>query len=62
MLPLHLPEHSYENAKVVFLGKRRTMDWTRAGDPGLRALSYYTDNGAYYYYNTANGTGTCAGR
>lgn len=22
------------------------------GDPGLRKLSYYTDNGAYYYYHT----------
>ena len=32
------------------------MAWTRAGDPGLRWLSYYTDNGAYYYYQTTNGT------
>ena len=29
-------------------GKRRSMAWTLAGDPSLRSLSYYTDNGAYY--------------
>eukprot|EP00041_Stephanoeca_diplocostata_P028325 m.800507 g.800507 ORF g.800507 m.800507 type:complete len:823 (-) comp23355_c0_seq15:151-2619(-) len=33
-------------------GKKRSMQWTIAGDPGLRMLSYYTDNGAYYYYHT----------
>ena len=26
-------------------GKRRSMNWTLQGDPGLRSLSYYTDNG-----------------
>eukprot|EP01047_Picozoa_sp_COSAG01_P027782 COSAG01_NODE_1845_length_9070_cov_16.651806_1_plen_809_part_00 len=41
-------------------GKRRSMAWTLAGDTSLRSLSYYTDNGAYYYYQTANGTGSCS--
>jgi len=26
-------------------GKKRSMQWTMAGDVGLRSLSYYTDNG-----------------
>ena len=29
-------------------GKKRTMQWTESGDPGLKYLSYYTDNGAFY--------------
>eukprot|EP00656_Telonema_subtile_P016604 TRINITY_DN18788_c0_g1_i1.p1 TRINITY_DN18788_c0_g1~~TRINITY_DN18788_c0_g1_i1.p1 ORF type:complete len:827 (-),score=144.59 TRINITY_DN18788_c0_g1_i1:62-2542(-) len=40
--------------------KQRSMSWTKEGDIGLHSLSYYTDNGAYYYYQTANGTGACA--
>jgi hypothetical protein len=36
-------------------GKQRNMDWTESGDPGLKYLSYYTDNGAYYYYHTIEG-------
>lgn len=39
-------------------GKERTMKWTLQGDAGLRQLSYYTDNGAYYYYHTQDGTCT----
>ena len=31
-------------------GKTRSMRWTQSGDVSLRSLSYYTDNGAYYYY------------
>ena len=41
-------------------GKTRSMNWTENGDISLRSLSYYTDNGAYYYYQTANGTGSCS--
>ena len=37
-------------------GKQRNMDWTESGDAGLKYLSYYTDNGAYYYYHTTQGT------
>ena len=33
-------------------GKERSMQWTLTGDAGLKSLSYYTDNGAYYYYHT----------
>jgi hypothetical protein len=36
-------------------GKQRNMDWTENGDAGLKYLSYYTDNGAYYYYHTIEG-------
>ena len=36
-------------------GKERSMKWTEQGDAGLRSLSYYTDNGAFYYYQTAEG-------
>eukprot|EP00051_Salpingoeca_urceolata_P007182 m.95352 g.95352 ORF g.95352 m.95352 type:complete len:789 (-) comp15151_c0_seq3:34-2400(-) len=34
--------------------KTRSMKWTEQGDLSLRALSYYTDNGAYYYYHTVD--------
>ena len=37
-------------------GKQRNMAWTENGDVGLKYLSYYTDNGAYYYYHTTEGT------
>ena len=55
--------HASAPRKIVFpfetsvpLGNRT---W-RAIEPGLSFLSYYTDNGAFYYYQTANGTGICA--
>ena len=32
-------------------GKTRSLhEGLKGSDPGLRSLSYYTDNGAYYYY------------
>ena len=40
--------------------KRRDMRWTVEGDASLRQLSYYTDNGAYYYYQTVNRSGSCS--
>ena len=32
----------------------------KARDAAMKTLSYYTDNGAFYYYQTANGTGSCS--
>jgi|EP01046_Picozoa_sp_COSAG06_P047167 hypothetical protein len=41
--------------KAAGAGKERNMAWTENGDAGLKFLSYYTDNGAYYYYHTTEG-------
>ena len=41
-------------------GKRRSMQWTVSGDPSLRSLSYYTDNGAYYCAPRSNAGTACA--
>ena len=38
----------------------RSTALQQSGDISLRSLSYYTDNGAYYYYQTANHTGSCS--
>lgn len=41
--------------------KTRTLrGGLKGADPGLHGLSYYTDNGAFYYYQSANGTGFCS--
>ena len=37
-----------------------TLSEISDSEPGLSCLSYYTDNGAFYYYQTVNGTGICA--
>jgi hypothetical protein len=38
----------------------RSTALQQSGYISLRSLSYYTDNGAYYYYQTANHTGSCS--